>query len=188
MSETAATRLDPESWVDRYGDLLFRYAYSRLRDAEAAEEVVQETFLAAMKAIDQFRGEGSEQAWLMTILRRKIVDHIRKRRRESARGGEWEGDPAETFFDRSGNWRVDPRLGKNRPDAGMRQREFWAVLRECLSALSQRQADAFTLRELEELSSEEICETLGITSSNLWVLLHRARLQLMRCLKGHWLD
>ncbi|GAB6164041.1 RNA polymerase factor sigma-70 [Thermostilla marina] len=188
MSETTATRLDPEGWVDNHGDLLFRYAYSRLRDAEAAEEVVQETFLAAMKAVDQFRGDGSERAWLMTILRRKIVDHVRKRHRESARGGEWEGDPAETFFDQAGNWRFDPRFGRSQPDTGIRQREFWAALRECLAALSQRQADAFTLRELEKQSSKEICEALGITSSNLWVLLHRARLQLMRCLKGHWLD
>ena len=72
-------KLDPAVWVDEYGEYLFRYAYSRLRDANAAEEAVQETFLAGVRYVEQFAGRGSERGWLLGILKRKIVDYVRAR-------------------------------------------------------------------------------------------------------------
>lgn len=178
--------MDPTAWVDRHGDNLFRYALSRLRDPDAAEEVVQETFVAALRAVDQYSGAGAEGAWLLGILKRKIVDCIRRRNRPDAGLGVEPGeDPTETLFDKKGNWRFDPRLAGRQPEACLEREEFWQAFQGCLKGLPQRQADVFSLREIEEMSGEKICKELGITSSNLWVLLHRARLRLIRCMKSH---
>ena len=178
--------VEPAQWVDRYGDTLYRFALSRLRDAEAAEEVVQETFVAALGARDQYSGKGPEGAWLMGICKRKVVDHVRRRNRpDTGTGGDLGPDPSEAMFDAKGNWRFDPRVHKGRPEGALEREEFWQAFRGCLGRLSQRQADAFTLRELEDCSSEEICKELAISTSNLWVLLHRARLSLTGCMKSH---
>lgn len=176
-------RLDPSAWVDRYGDSLYRYALSRLRDPEAAEEVVQQTFLAALRAKNQYTAAGSEGGWLMGILKRKIVDEIRRRWRLSS-GENAEGDLAETLFDEAGSWQ--PHVGSScqQPSSRLERDEFWQMIRDCLSNLPQRQADAFVLRELEGLRSEEICKELAISSSNLWVLLYRARLRLSACISA----
>ena len=178
--------VDPAQWVDRHGDTLYRFALSRLRDAEAAEEVVQETFVAALGARDQYSGKGPEGAWLLGICKRKVVDHVRRRNRpDTGSGGDFGPDPSETMFDAKGNWRFDPRVLKGRPEGALEREEFWQAFRGCLQRLSQRQADAFTLRELEDLTSDEICKELAISASNLWVLLHRARLSLTGCMKSH---
>ncbi len=178
--------VDPAEWVDRHGDTLYRFAYSRLRDPDAAEEVVQETFVAALRARDQYSGKGSQGAWLLGICKRKVVDHIRRRNRPDAgAGGVLGPDPSATMFDAKGNWRFDPRVIKGRPESALEREEFWQAFRGCLKRLSQRQADVFTLRELDDLESDEICKELEISASNLWVLLHRARLGLMGCMKSH---
>ena len=175
---------DPAEWVDRHGDTLYRFALARLRDADSAEEVVQETFLAALRARDQYAGRGEEGAWLLGICKRKIVDLVRRRNwLDAPSGSESSDDISEGFFDPKGNWRFDPRFMKGRPEAALEREEFWQAVRGCLKGLPRRQADVFTLREIEETASDEICKELGITASNLWVLLHRARLQLTRCLK-----
>jgi RNA polymerase sigma-70 factor (ECF subfamily) len=181
--------IDPATWVDRHGDTLYRYAMSRLRDRESAEEVVQETFVSALQALNQYSGKGSEGAWLLGILKRKVIDCVRRRNRpDSASGGDITDDPSQTFFDIKGNWRTDPRVVKQCPGACLEREEFWEAFRKCLERLSQRQADVFTLREIEELSGEEICKNLQISTSNLWVLLYRARLQLSGCMKAQLED
>ncbi|HUY90089.1 MAG TPA: sigma-70 family RNA polymerase sigma factor [Pirellulales bacterium] len=176
--------VDPAMWVDRCGDYLYRYAFSRLRDAESAEEVVQETFAAALAALGQYAGRGAERAWLLGILKRKIVDLIRQRNRTVSLEGERADDISESLFDQRGKWRVDPRGFGSVPSAAMENQEFWNVFRRCLAGLPRRQADIFTLRELDGMKSEQICKELGISSSNLWVLLYRARLYLSNCMKS----
>jgi RNA polymerase sigma-70 factor (ECF subfamily) len=123
VSEPSAqpdNRLDPAAWVDRHGDSLYRYAVSRLRDQDSAEEVVQETFMAALRARDQFSGTGSEGAWLLGICKRKVIDHIRRRNRpDAASGGDLGSDPSEVLFDAKGNWKLDPRASRGRPEESL---------------------------------------------------------------------
>ena len=97
-------------------------------------------------------------------------------------------DLTETLFDKKGNWRADPRVFGTQPGDALEQEEFWEVFRMCLAGLPQRLADVFTLREMEELSSERICKELELSTSYLWVLLYRARLRLSHCIKAHWSD
>ena len=124
--------------------------------------------MAALRAVDQYTGAGAEGAWLLGILKNKIVDYVRKRNRPDAGLGTEPGeDPAEALFDEKGNWRSDPRIAGRRPEAFLEREEFWQAFRGCLKGLPQRQGDAFSLREIEDLSSERICKELQITASNL---------------------
>jgi RNA polymerase sigma-70 factor (ECF subfamily) len=184
---------DPVAWVDEHGDYLFKYANFRLRDASAAEDAVQETFLAAIKAYAKFEGRGSERTWLVGILKHKITDHFRKSIREAPLGeGEDDGPEHTEFFVRSDGWdhhwnnNYAPNEWYATPEHLVEQDDFWKVFSECLSPLPKRTASAFTLREVDGLNSEEICEILSISVNNLWVILHRARLHLRNCLEQNW--
>jgi RNA polymerase sigma-70 factor (ECF subfamily) len=186
MAKANTKTLNPTTWVDLYGDYLFRYALSRLRDGDAAEEVVQETFVAALRHVDQYEAKGSERAWLLGILKRKIIDLVRARNRTTSLDDEDSHDPAEALFDRNGWWRPEIRSAGLAPLDSLEREEFWRILRGCLEGLPRRQADVFVLREMDDQGTEEICKELEITPSNLWVILYRARLQLSNCMKSRW--
>ena len=177
--------LDPEQWVDAYGDYFFRYAKSRLRDPVIAEEVVQETFLAGIRYLDKYEGRGSQRAWLMTILRRKMIDYIRKRNRTLEQSWAGESDPTALLFDENGRWRPGS-LPRIEPGQNLEAAELWEVVKECLGKLPPGQADVFVLSVVEEMDSKNICKELGITPSNMWVRLHRARLGLAKCVGAKW--
>lgn len=193
---------DPALWVDEHGNYLFKYAMFRLRDSVAAEDAVQETLLAALQAYEKFEGRGSERTWLVGILKHKITDCFRRMSREQPIGETVEGEDFEhpELFMRTGEWighwvaaaepdkaaQLGPHEWGATPEALLQQSEFWEVFSDCLSPLPQRIASVFTLREVDGLTSEEICELLGITVNNLWVMLHRARAHLRRCIEMNW--
>ncbi len=179
----------PEKWVDEHGNHLYRFALGRLRSPELAENAVQETFLAALQAKSKFAGKSSERTWLIGILKHKIIDYYRKKYREiPASDLQSEDQAINSFFDYTGhpnkfpsNWMPDPReLAGNH--------EFWEVFEGCLKKLPKATAEAFSLREVDKVESKEICKVLNITSTNLWVMLHRARLQLRECLERNWFE
>lgn len=183
---------DPRQWVELHGDYLFRYAIIRVRNATVAEDLVQETLLAALQARDRYTGEHSERSWLTGILRHKVFDHFRQQSRECT-VAETDFIPKELDdrFDDVGVWKHDPPLGPHEwsedAAAQMQRKEFMAALRQCLDKLPRRCADAFILREMEATESGKIQELLGVSASNFWVLLHRARMQLRLCLEQNWL-
>jgi RNA polymerase sigma-70 factor (ECF subfamily) len=180
-------RVDPSDWVDRYGDYLFRYALLRLRDRSVAEDLVQETFLAALKNRGSFSGTSAEATWLVGILKHKIADHFRRQAREgSLPDGDPTNQPGDAPFDATGNWTSGPADWGANPADFFRQKEFLDQLTQCLSELSPNHANAFTLREIEGLGTGEICKVLHVTETNLWVILHRARMLLRRCLEIRW--
>ncbi len=191
MSETrprgASAAADPARWVEEHGDALFRYALLRLGNAQAAEDVVQETFLAALHARAGFSGQSSERTWMTGILKHKVLDHFRARGRERAASDlDRSGDVLAELFDQAGKWRA-PLSGRPAdPGDVLERQEFWETLRHCLAGLPERMAEAFRLREMDGLSSEEVQSALQVKANNLWVLLHRARLALARCLDLHW--
>ncbi|HTU21227.1 MAG TPA: sigma-70 family RNA polymerase sigma factor [Gemmataceae bacterium] len=175
---------EPSDWLNQYGDALYRYALSRLRRSHDAEEAVQDTLLAALKTRSQFEGRSHPCTWLMGILKRKIVDRQRAAARE-----ETEIDPAEldAWFDAGGHWRKSPKHWGD-PAIFAERAEFWRVVRDCLAKLPARMAEAFTLRTIDEEGADEVCRELAISPANLWVLLHRARLRLVRCLEINWFN
>jgi RNA polymerase sigma-70 factor (ECF subfamily) len=178
---------NPEDWVDEHGGALFSYALGRLKNSSSAEDVVQETFLAAIRSRDRFSGNSSMRTWLIGILKHKIVDLVRKEGREQPREQvETMETPEEEFFDRKGRWRIKPVDWQVHPDKVLEQKEFMDVLLQCLNHLPDRLHRLFVLRELEDRDSDEICKDLEITPTNLWVMLHRARQRLRGCLTENW--
>ena len=171
--------------MDEYGDVLFGFALARVKDRETAEDIVQETFLAAVRARERFKGQSSEKTWLFGILKHKLVDHYRKNK-STVYVQDFIQDPdsLEVFFNAKGSWQIRPENWRADPGKSQENREFLDHFYRCLSGLSQKTADVFAYREIEGLSTREICQRLGITSSNCWVILYRARMLLRRCLEG----
>ena len=181
--------LDPESWVDQHGDALYRYALFRIHDAQAAQDLVQETFLAAIRARESFAGRSSVRTWLFGILKHKIIDHIRKTSRERpAEDIESVRHLSGEILDGQGGWKVGPAEWTTNPALLYQQQEFWEILRHCLSELPPRLQQAFTLRELDGLSAEEVRKILKVSPTNGGVMLHRARMRLRKCLEITWFD
>jgi RNA polymerase sigma-70 factor (ECF subfamily) len=175
---------DPREWVERYGDVLYRYALSRLRRPCEAEEVVQETLLAALEARAGFQGRSHPRSWLLGIMRHKVLTRLRAAARRVPQA---DMDDLDTWFDSRGKWRKALVL-RDDPAELLERRDFWQVVRGCLARLPSRMAAAFTRRTLDECDPAEVCRDLAISSANLWVLLHRARLQLVDCLRLHWFN
>ena len=185
--------LDPTRWLDQHGDYLYRFALTRVRDAAVAEDLLQETLLAAINAHHDHEGRSSERTWLVGIMRHKIFDHFRRLARTQEfqlSSDEWPDEV--NWFEQTGawhgHWREDQAPVNWSLDAVtlLESREFWETLERCLARLSPQMAAAFALREIEGLSSEEICDILGVTPNNLWVLLHRSRARLRQYLEAEW--
>ena len=180
---------DPKTWVDQYGDSLYRFAQARIKDPSIAEDLVQETFLAALGARKNFKGRSTTRTWLIAILKHKIVDFIRKKVREQETDKlESMTDGIDVNFTDRGDWRLRPSRWAKNPVKLYEQKEFLDVLYRCLAELPDRQAEAFMLREIDGLSTEELCKELNITATNSWVMLYRARMLLRGCLEHNWLD
>ncbi|HEY5909258.1 MAG TPA: sigma-70 family RNA polymerase sigma factor [Verrucomicrobiae bacterium] len=183
--------VDPERWLDEYGDVLFSFAMVRVRERSTAQDLVQETFLAALKARGSFAGRSTERAWLFGILRNKLADYYRLQSREVPLEDPEKVPEEEGFFHASGpgkdGWisRIAPKPWAA-PDASLVSKEFQAAFQECVSALPEKVAQVFLRREVDEIASEEICKEFGISPNNFWVMLHRARMGLRRCLEVNW--
>jgi RNA polymerase sigma-70 factor (ECF subfamily) len=182
---------NPERWVDEHGDVLYRYALARVRKPDLAQDLVQETLLAAMRGHERFAGQSSVRSWLCGILKHKLCDHFRKRGRETPFTDlEFLTDECEEKFVPEGFWvhMNGPKEWRPEPDEVMHREDFWQTMRDCLAKLPERIAAVFTLREMDEIESKEICAMLSISESNLWVMLHRARMALRECLAMNWFE
>jgi RNA polymerase sigma-70 factor (TIGR02943 family) len=180
---------NPEKWVDLYGDYLYGYAFYRVYEATVAEDLVQETFLAALRSFKNFQYRSSIKTWLTGILKHKIIDHFRKKAKEQQIDDiEPNINKLDDLFTKNGQWKIKPANWNADPQKLYDQKEFIKILHKCLSGLPGRQAGAFILREIDGESTKEICKILGISTTNSWVLLHRARMYLRRCLEIKWFN
>lgn len=188
-----AIDIDPGRWVDEHGDCLFRFALLRLRDETLAEDMVQEALLSAIQSLKSYGGRCAERTWLTGILKHKIIDHYRKNSKQVQIGDE-ETDLSslDHFFERpdefDGHWAIPlrPVDPEQSPDQVFERREFWRIMEKCLSAMPGRIANIFVLREIDGLTSDEICDVLQLSANNFWVIMHRARMQLRRCIEIKW--
>lgn len=187
----AAALWDTEFLTELRRDMT-RFAELQLRDRASAEDAVQEALADAMAGARQFAGRSAVKTWVLSILRHKIIDQIRSRTRtiniSSLAGDTDDGaDDFDALFTASGHWRAEdiPRAWAD-PEASLSQQQFWAVFDVCLHDLPDNTARVFMMREHLGFDTPEICQTLGISSNNCWVILHRARMQLRLCLEKRW--
>jgi len=184
---------DPERWVEEHGDYLFKYALLRLRDVAKAEDAVQETFLAALKGGKSFAGRSAEKTWLVGIMKNKIGDYYRKASRETSFTDLdfYQDEESDRFVSDGafkGGWihELGPMEWSAEPGASLDNKAFWQAFHDCAGKLPKNITAAFCLREVDDIDSKEICRMLNISESNLWVMLHRARMALRRCLEINW--
>ncbi len=175
-----------QRWIEEHGDYLYRFALVRVRDISVAEDLVQETFLAALQGTRRESGPTAERRWMVGIIKHKIADHFRRIIREPLH----EGDPSDIpsiddDFVADGHWKPEVGAGSRwpeSPDELLDRKQFLDALAICLDKLPSRMAQVFTLREMDEMETNEICRLLHLTETNLGVMLHRARKQLRTCL------
>ena len=174
------------SQVEALRPQLLRFARSQLRNDAWAEDAVSDTLLAALEKPGSFAGQSQLKTWLIGVLKHKVVDQLRRHTREATILTTEDGeDLDESLFDRSGHWREALHDWGN-PELALGQRQFFEVLEVCCDQLPAVQGRVFMMREWLDLDTEEICKEMQITSTNLWVLLHRARLRLRECLQTRW--
>ncbi|NCP55643.1 MAG: RNA polymerase factor sigma-70, partial [Rhodoferax sp.] len=156
-----------------------------------AEDAVQEALMGALKNAKSFAGRAALKTWVFAILKNKIADVLRQKQRmveaSSLLHEDEEGEDFSELFDRKGFWQSDEKPATwGNPQNALHQNQFWKVFELCLEALPGNQARVFMMKEFVELDSGEICNTVGITTSNLNVMLHRSRLRLRECLENTW--
>jgi RNA polymerase sigma-70 factor (ECF subfamily) len=187
-AKTSSNAVNPQIWIEKYREPLFKYALARLRDADLAEDSIQETFLAALQSQKGFRGLASEKTWLISILKRKIYDHFRRIGRDRQFKIRFPMERLKNdVFDSGRIPAARSRVWFSDPSLVYEQKEFLNIIKHALAGLPDRTAQAFILREVVELSSHEICEFMDISIYNLYVMVHRARKRLRDDLQLKWL-
>ena len=178
-------QIDPNKWIDLYSDYLFNYTITRVNDREIAKDLVQDTFVAGLKSMKNFKGEASERTWLISILKRKIIDHYRK---INSKKGKAEVRMTYNSEESEGDWleeRVADPFDKTAEDS-MENTELGDAIYKCLEKLPEKQATVFKMKTILNYETEAICNELNITASNLWVIVHRARNSMADCLNKNW--
>lgn len=180
--------LSPEFWVQKHADYLFNYAISRVSKEEVAKDLVQETFFAGLKSKDNFLGKASERTWLVAILKRKVIDYYRKI--NSTKG---KAEVRMSFYtegEKEGNWIEErvPNSWSEEATSSLESEELGITLYDCIDNLPEKYAMVFKMKTIQDMATEDICKDLEITSSNLWVIIHRARTQLRKCMEDNWFN
>lgn len=183
--------ISAEALLSLRADML-RFAELQLRNAETAEDLVQESIEAALRKSSSFAGQSTLKTWVFAILRNRIIDHLRTAKRTVPMSSLVEDDEdwqerLETLFNERGGWREGLRpVAWPNPEESMQTRQFWGVFEACLEHLPANTGRVFMMREFLGFESDEICAQLGITTSNCYVILHRARLKLRGCMDSGW--
>jgi RNA polymerase sigma-70 factor (ECF subfamily) len=191
MDATASSPSITPSEIERHRTYLLRYASLQLRDAGAAEDAVQDTLIAGLEGLARFAGKSSVRTWLTGILKHKIIDQMRRQAREQpliasdADSDRGEAEAVDALFLEDGHWRQPPSNWGD-PDKALENKAFMAVFEQCAKSLPAKTARAFMMREVMELSTDDICKELMVSTTNCWVILHRARLSLRECLETKW--
>ena len=176
-------------WVDLYSDKMYSWALHKTSSKEIAEDLVQDTFLAAFQSISKFEGKSEPKTWLFAILNNKIAEHFRKQFRNPTITESQSGTSLfDTLFDANDKWIKEQRPKEWQDEQAnlLDDAAFVKILQACMGKLPGNWMTAIQLKYLEEKKGELICQELGIAPTNFWQVLHRAKLQLRKCLENHW--
>jgi RNA polymerase sigma-70 factor (ECF subfamily) len=184
---TEKERISPDHWVAAYADYLYGFALQRLSDPELCKDLVQDTFLSAIKNKAHYKADSSVKTWLTAILKHKISDQYRNK--TALTDPIPSAESSCTFFEQNGHWKnrhapQDWRIDEANP---LESEELKAILKSCLDKLPPLWALVINRKYLQEENSTVICKELNVTPSNFWVLIHRAKLSLRACIDKQWL-
>jgi RNA polymerase sigma-70 factor (ECF subfamily) len=183
-----STKVDPAHWVATHADALYAYALHRLDDEDLCRDLVQETFLAALEKISEFRGESSERTWLTAILKYKVIEVYRKRNSSWLSSADHHEPEPEYFEPDNGHWKDvwAPRpMPLDHSDPTLQKELTW-ILQKCLQKLPALWRSIFSMKHMDETATEVICKELKVTPSNYWVIIHRAKVNLRACIQKEY--
>ena len=177
--------LNTSKWVDNYADYLYNYSISRINNSDLAKDLVQETFFAGLKSANNFQGKATERTWLVSILKRKIIDHYRK-----INSNKGKAEVRITYSDKEseGDWleeQLSDPYDKNAEDLILNT-ELGTAIHNCLDNINEKHALIFKMKTIDNFDTETICKEFDISPSNLWVIIHRARKTMIDCLNENW--
>jgi RNA polymerase sigma factor (sigma-70 family) len=180
MTEQTQAISSPDILVEEHSDYLFQYAMSKLKNRELSLDFVQETLLTSLEKMDQFEGRSSIRTWMTTILNRKIIDHWRKEKKHdgSFRSDEITGEINNTVIHQN---------PKN-PQEINEEKEKMSILEFCLDKLPEQWREVLHAKYYDEKNGEEISKEFSLSSSNFWVIVHRAKAQLRGCMDKKYLS
>jgi RNA polymerase sigma-70 factor (TIGR02943 family) len=177
-------------WIDQHSDYLYAYIMLKIGHEEDAKDLLQETFIAAFKNIENFKGESSEKTWLVSIVKNKIIDYYRKKAKERPTKeylNETEDAFDKNFFNENnyGRWKVDidENYFSNSTDSYLQGKEFQTYLTYCIEKLPLKLRSVFIAKYIDDELAENICKENEITSSNYWTILFRSKTLLRICLE-----
>jgi len=181
---------DPRRWVGTHADYLYAFARKRIDDDELVKDLVQETFLAALQKVHNFEGKSSERTWLTAILKNKIIDVYRKKSSVVVSSSIVDAEREQKdFFGDDGHWNKEhrPLVFGIEGHQSLENKEFNKILKQCMQKLPSLWLAVFTMKHIDDESSETICAELKVSSSNFWVIIHRTKLNLRACLQKNWI-
>lgn len=180
-----------EKWVNQFGDELYSWAFYKTSSKETAEDLVQETFLAAFDKYEGFQGKSQPKTWLFAILNNKVIDFYRKNARTGKKTfslTEESGfELSDGLFNTTENW-VNKEINSiwEQEEELLDNPEFNVIMQDCLEDLPKKWKKAVTAKYLTQKKGDEICQELEITTSNYWQIIHRSKLLLKKCLETKW--
>lgn len=179
------------SWLADFGDDMYSWAYYKTSSRETAEDLVQDSMLSAYKSFDKYKPGSNPKTWLFTILNNKIIDYYRSSStQKSVNQTTLQGNkPEDDNFDSTGHWnKAHTPLWGNTEEHLLDNPDFLAVMANCIENLPPNWRGVVMGKYFHHKKGSQICKELGITSSNLWQMAHRAKLQLKECLEKNWKD
>ena len=172
-------------WVNTYTEELLSWTMHKISDSESAKDIVQDTFLAVAKSVDQYKLESNPKTWIFSILNNKISDYYRKKYRQVSKA---DYDILSSFFTEHGEWIPDkqPQHWQNDEKNLLDDLEFIEILNYCLEHLPHKFNAVIKMKYYSEKKPAEICQELDINSTNMWQMMHRAKLKLRECIENGW--
>lgn len=189
MPETSTKPATIETWVDDYTDDLYSWAFHKTSDPELAKDLTQDTFLAALQGFERFSGKSSPKTWLFSILNNKIVDHYRRKIRNSPLDETRTSEQhVNSFFNTDENWTKGkaPETWDMEDGNLLDDNDFVKIFTSCVELLPQKWKLSVQYKYYSGKPADEICQELEISPSNYWQILHRSKLQLRDCLEKNW--
>ncbi len=188
MSETKNDILT--DWVNNYADYLYERAYYKVQDVEVANDIVQETFLAAIKSYEKFEAKSSPKTWLTSILNNKVIDYFRKSSKAFVSLDELterkSDNYTESFFDENDTWKSGVFDEYWHDENLLDNYEFIKVLEMCLNDLPKNWRAIILSKYIESKDATEICKEFNISTTNYWQIIHRTKLLLRNCIHTKW--
>jgi RNA polymerase sigma-70 factor (TIGR02943 family) len=177
-----------EDWVNLYGDALYNWAISKTKNKELSEDLIQDTFIAALKSFESFENKSSPKTWLISILNNKIIDFYRKEKTKSFLVSEKNGVTiSDLMYDQNDFW-VDNEIIPfwEQEKELLRNEKFETELMKCCNELPEKWNLALTYKYFSDKKAVDICKELNITSTNYWQIIHRSKLVLKKCIEAKW--